>query len=235
MRTIYIEEVIIKAKAPVKNEESFSFYMPKSSPDIITAEEIEAFQPVFLSDVIKHIPHVEVESDSYGQMKAKIGRMSAGFAVTHYAALVVDDLIISDYDLDMINPMDIEKIGVLRGTQAILLGSDAVGGAIVITTKKGKYDPYKMPRFNIKTVVPLGYQKPAEFYSPRYETKEERETGPPDLRTTIYWNPNVTVSSSGEATFDFYSADAPTDYNVMIEGITVDGLIIQSKNKISRR
>jgi hypothetical protein len=233
MRTIYIDEVIIKATAPIKKDYRFSYYMPKvaqSSVNIIDYEQIEEYHPMLLSEIIYHIPFVRVEEG-----KVIIERMSLSMNGTLYAVLIVDDVIIHDYDIDSYDPYSIERIAVLKGTQAAILGGDGAGGAVVITTRKGYAAKDNTPKYNIKTVTPLGYQKPAEFYSPRYETEEQRESGPRDLRTTIYWNPNVIISASGEAGFDFYSADASTSYTIMIEGITSDGMIIQSINSISRK
>ena len=231
LRTIYIDEVVIKAKAPEKKDYSFSYYMPKvnqSSINIIDYEQIEDYHPILLSEIIYHIPFVRVEGG-----KVVIDRISLGMNGTLYAVLIVDDMIIHDYDMDSYDPYSIERIAVLKGSQAAILGGDGAGGAIVITTRKGYIAKDKTPNYNIKAVTPLGYQKPAEFYSPRYETEEQRESGPRDLRTTIYWNPNVIISPSGEAGFDFYSADSSTSYTVLIEGITSDGMIIQSMNSIS--
>ncbi len=233
MRTIYIDEVIIKATAPKKKDYSFSYYMPKvaqSSMNIIDYEQIEEYHPILLSEIITHIPFVRVEGG-----KVVIDRMSLSMNGTLYAVLIVDDMIIHDYDIDSFDPYSIERIAVLKGTQAAILGGDGAGGAVVITTRKGYIPKDNTPNYNIKTVTPLGYQRPAEFYSPRYETEEQRESGPRDLRTTIYWNPNVIISPSGEAWFDFYCADASTSYTVMIEGVTSDGMIIQSRNSISRK
>jgi len=233
MRTIYIDEVIIKAKAPVKKDYSFSYYMPKvnqSSINIIDYEQIEDYHPILLSEIIYHIPFVRVEGG-----KVVIDRMSLSINGTLYAVLIVDDMIIHDYDIDSYDPYSIERIAVLKGSQAAILGGDGAGGAVVITTRKGYIAKDNTPKYNIKAVTPLGYQRPAEFYSPRYETEEQRESGPRDLRTTIYWNPNVIISPSGETGFDFYSADASTSYTVMIEGITSDGMIIHSMNSISSK
>jgi hypothetical protein len=240
MRTVYIEEVVIKGKAPEKNDYSYSYYMPKASLDIMTSEEIEEYQPVYVSDILRHFPNVDVVRDENGASRAIVRRLSyrmpTGGPAFNYAALVIDDIIIHDYDIDnIIDPSSIERIAVLTGSQATLLGGEGAGGAIVITTKKGLTGRKDIPRFNIKSVTPLGYQRPAEFYSPRYETEEQRDNRQPDLRTTIYWNPDVTVSSEGEASFDFYTADANTTYSVVIEGITSDGAIICDKMKISRR
>ncbi|MBE0678704.1 MAG: TonB-dependent receptor plug domain-containing protein, partial [Bacteroidales bacterium] len=233
MRTIYIEEVIINAKAPEKKDYSFSYYMPKvnqSSSNVIDYSKIEEIHPALTSELIYHIPFTRVEGG-----KVIIERMKFSLNETLYAVLIIDDVIIHDYDIDMIDPYSIERIAVLKGNQTSMLGGDGAGGAIVITTRKGS-DAYKeIPKSNIRSFTPLGYQAPAEYYSPRYDIQEQRESGPPDLRTTIFWNPNVTVTADGEAVFDFYTADAPSEYTVLIEGITSDGLIIHSRNSISRR
>ncbi|MRR21411.1 hypothetical protein EG830_00320 [bacterium] len=233
MRTIYIEEVVITAKAPEKKNYGFSYYMPKinqPSNNILDYEQIEELHPALTSELIYQIPFTRVEGG-----KVVIERMKFGINGTVYAVLIIDDMIIHEYDIDEIDPYSIERIAVLKGSQATMLGGDGAGGAIVITTRKGS-DIYKeTPKFNIRSVTPLGYQQPSEFYSPRYDTQEKRESGPPDLRTTIYWNPNVSVASDGVAAFDFYTADTPSEYTVVIEGLTSDGLIIYSRNRISRR
>lgn len=233
MRTIYIEEVIIKAKAPEKKDYSFSYYMPKvnqQSNYMLDYSQIEEIHPISTSELIYHIPFTRVEGG-----KVIIESMKYNLNGTLNAVLIIDDMIIHDYDIDMIDPYSIERIAVLKGAQATLLGGAGAGGAIVITTRKGTSIYKEIPKFNIRTVSPMGYQVPAEFYSPRYDIQEKRVSGPPDLRTTIYWNPNVTATAEGEATFDFYTADAPAEYTVLIEGITSDGLIIHSRNSISRR
>jgi hypothetical protein len=239
MRTVYIEEVVIKGKAPEKNDFRFSFYMPKMNSRIMTSEQIADYQPSSVSDILKYIPHVELVTDEFGMRKVRLGRTSyrlPGGPEYNYAALIIDDIIIHDYDIDnIIDPSDIERIGVLQGAQATLLGSDGAGGAIVITTKQGSGSVNDFPKYNIRKVTPLGYQRPAEFYSPRYDTPEKTDNMQADLRTTIYWNPKVTVSSPGEATFDFYTADSPATYTMIIEGITSDGAIIQYRDKIKRR
>lgn len=233
MRTIYIEGVVIHAKAPEKKDYSFSYYMPgvsQPSNNILDFEQIEELHPAFTSEIIYHIPFVRVEGG-----KVVIERMKYGLNGPVYAVLILDDMIIHEYDIDEIDPYSIERIAVLKGSQAAMLGGDGAGGAIVITTRKGAEVYKEVPKYNIRSVTPLGFLSPAEFYSPRYDTREDRESGPPDLRTTIYWNPNVTITADGVSAFDFYTADAPSEYTVLIEGITSDGLLIHSKNRISRR
>ena len=45
-----------------------------------------------------------------------------------------------------------------------------------------------------------------------------------DLRTAIYWKPNIIFNENGEAYLSFYAADTPTTYEVRVEGITVSGI-----------
>jgi hypothetical protein len=236
MRTIYLDDVVIRGSDPDEKKYRYSFYMPKNTINLISEEQLKSIQPSKVSDIFTYLPFTRIVEDESGKMKVMVERMSQRmFGGNNFAALIVDDMIISDYDIDnVVDPSNIERIAILKGAQATILGSDGAGGAVVITTKRG-YFANDSPVFNIKTVKPLGYQKPSEFYSPRYETPEERLSRRPDLRTTIYWNPNVTVSSLGEANFDFYTADASTTYTLVMEGVTSDGIIIQSVRKISRK
>jgi glutaredoxin len=103
--------------------------------------------------------------------------------------------------------------------------------AFVITTKNGRNAPPKK-KFNKARISPLGFQKPAEFYSPKYESVTSKGDSKPDLRTTIYWKPNLKLDKKGNASFSFYSADTPSTYSIVIEGISDDGKIIYGRDRI---
>jgi hypothetical protein len=81
----------------------------------------------------------------------------------------------------------------------------------------------------------LGYQQPAEFYTPKYDTPEKRNEKTPDLRTTIHWEPVVQANEQGEASFEFFTADEPASYTVIIEGLAEDGSIIRQEGKVRLR
>ncbi|MCD8167547.1 MAG: hypothetical protein LUE93_16505 [Bacteroides sp.] len=84
---------------------------------------------------------------------------------------------------------------------------------------------------NIRIVQPVGYQQAVEFYSPVYATREEKNSSGPDLRSTIYWNPNVQVDRSGIAEVSFYAADPSTHYGIVLEGVSSQGHLINSFQK----
>ncbi|MBO5296314.1 MAG: hypothetical protein J6B03_01835 [Candidatus Homeothermus sp.] len=127
---------------------------------------------------------------------------------------------------------DIASISFVRGGAASVIGNRAPGGTIVIKTKDGKtFSKIREHNPHIAIAKPLGYQKAAEFYSPKYEVTD-RPDGT-DLRSTVYWNPCVRFGDDGKADFEFFTSDNPaTSYTIFIEGITDDGRIITGSSQI---
>lgn len=79
----------------------------------------------------------------------------------------------------------------------------------------------------------VGFQRPKTFYSPKYETKAE-ETGKFDLRSTLFWSPQILVGKEGKSSVEFYTSDAEqTFYNVNIEGINLKGNIVKGASIIN--
>lgn len=151
--------------------------------------------------------------------------------------LLIDDIIIQYENIDhieaLVNVNDIEQIDVLKdGSKTAVFGMRGANGAIAIFTKKGDGGTNKSASFNTISFLPFGYQQPTEFYTPKYDTPERRNAQTYDMRTTIHWQPVVRTDSEGKATFDFYTADDPTSYSVIIEGITRDGNIIRQEKSL---
>ena len=119
----------------------------------------------------------------------------------------------------------------MKGPEVASFGVNSTGGVIVITTKRGKENK-PIPSPHVKTLSPLGYQQPVEFYAPKYDTPGKRNAAGADFRTTIHWQPVVQINSEGKAAFEFYTADEQTSYTVIIEGISVDGRIIRMERKL---
>jgi uncharacterized protein YfaS (alpha-2-macroglobulin family) len=47
--------------------------------------------------------------------------------------------------------------------------------------------------------------------------------GTRDLRSTIYWQPDIITDKEGKASFEYFNADGKGTYRVVIEGIDADG------------
>ncbi|MFD2874299.1 carboxypeptidase regulatory-like domain-containing protein [Mucilaginibacter ximonensis] len=115
-------------------------------------------------------------------------------------------------------PEDVAKIEVVR-TNAAMVNYLSGPGVLILTrlgTSRRTYNP------GIVNISPKGYNKVREFYSPRYD-RPGRASSQPDLRTTVYWNPYLKTDADGNTTFNFFNADGPGTYRVVIEGINADG------------
>lgn len=135
-------------------------------------------------------------------------------------------------------PFDVVKqIDFIRGAEALAFGGgNYKGGIIAITTKDGTEMKKGRPDETIKTFIPLGFQRPAEFYAPRYDTGNGGMGEGTDLRETIYWNPSITIGSNRLARFNFYTGDAPrTNYTITVEGVTTTGEIIHAVKRIEKK
>lgn len=105
-------------------------------------------------------------------------------------------------------------------------------GVILIELKKGGTAHYFRPSLGLATLYPLGYQKPAEFYSPKYDVPDSLQTDKTDFRTTIYWNPQIQTDSTGHAEVSFYTTDMKHDMEYILEGITENGIPCRATGRI---
>ncbi len=125
--------------------------------------------------------------------------------------------------LPSINPADVEGIEILTSDYNLsVLGSDAAGGAIYITTRRG--GGKNPPATNIARIKNAGFSVKKEFYKPDYDDPKTNQQIL-DLRSTIYWNPNINTNEKGQATFSFFNASTPGKYRVTIEGMDAFGNI----------
>ncbi|MCR8561017.1 carboxypeptidase regulatory-like domain-containing protein [Mucilaginibacter sp. BJC16-A38] len=125
--------------------------------------------------------------------------------------------------IDWIETGDIESIEIGFGAHyGAIYGSRAAGGVLIITTKRGKNRKYERYTPGVKTYTVNGFYKAREFYSPQYDNPKTNQKMA-DLRSTIYWNPNVVTDKDGKASFSFFNADGKGTYRVVIEGIDADG------------
>jgi hypothetical protein len=74
-----------------------------------------------------------------------------------------------------------------------------------------------IPKANVVEMSPLGFIKQRSFYLPKYDTQERRNVT--DIRTTVFWDPHLTLDSTGKASRQFYNADGVGSYRVIVEGI----------------
>jgi len=152
--------------------------------------------------------------------------------------IMVDNMKYQMEDLQSISSSDVKLIDILKEPyQTMAYGQDGQNGVICIYLKRGedrKAEPIELKRNQAK-ITPLGYSLPAEFYVPKYQVEDNRQDPLPDLRSTIFWKPNVKSSANGEADVFFYTADSQGPFTIIAEGVTPTGEIIRFQGKMNKK
>lgn len=147
-------------------------------------------------------------------------------------AVFVDGLKVDNSFLTTINSPDVESVEIFfKDGLSNINQMDGTNGVLVINKKKkpkgtsvNLADLQKLiPPPYILQFVPRGYSVAKEFYSPKYVVNKPSNVGI-DLRSTIYWNPQVnTDQTTGAASLQFYNADGVGSYRAVVEGIDKTG------------
>lgn len=127
----------------------------------------------------------------------------------------VPDMILNfDYDA-------LERVEVLKGPSAAVFGMKAGhNGVILIYTKKGENrTPRKIlsPSFDLS-----GHAVEREFYSPKYDVTND-SLHAIDQRSTLYWNPSLTIDDNGRTSINFFNSDSAKRMHITINGLSSNG------------
>lgn len=141
--------------------------------------------------------------------------------------LIVDGAYVDGEFLNTLNYNDVQAIEVLRNVALTsIYGGFGGSGVFLVTTRHGGEtdDPQPIYGRGITTYYSKGYYKARVFYSPQYD-KPNTNKQVADLRTTIYWNPNLLTGKDGKTSFEYFNAGSKGSYRVVIEGIDNKGKI----------
>jgi len=220
MRAVNLSEVTVKAakKTDTQNE-----YYSGLADNVMTSEQLDKYPGMNLLDMLHTIPGIQVTGDKISIRGSMNNPM-----------FLVDNIQMQNMDeISYLTTFDIESIQVFKGASAAIFGSRGGNGVIAITLKKGVAVKVTTP-VSLSHIIPLGYQKPVQFYIPRYEVDSVRNSPHPDLRTTIYWNPKLVADSNGIVHIKFFTADKANNYTVVFEGITNGGEICRYTGILKR-
>jgi hypothetical protein len=125
---------------------------------------------------------------------------------------------------DMISGIPVSDVAYIKVIRPPFMGGSGGGsnGAIAIYTRRGS-DQKSEPGKGLSNNTVTGYTEIRQFYSPNYETFNP-ENEKKDLRTTLYWNPEViTKPGENKVLLKFFNNDVSGAFRVVIEGMTKDG------------
>jgi len=222
MRVVNLGEVTVKA---AKKETNYynSYYYPGTEDALITSEKLKQYpgqgvlQVLIMTMAGIHVVENQKREDgSIGPLFSIDGKLGD-------PNIMIDGMKIQDMnDLKYIILDEVESISLFRSDTTIL-----------ITLKKWEDRKSQKP-ISLTKITPLGYQKPAEFYVPKYDVDSVRLSDKADLRTTIYWNPKLETDDNGNVHVSFYTADKSNNYSVVMEGISSIGEICRYVGMLKR-
>ena len=126
-------------------------------------------------------------------------------------------------DANFISSISVNDVAYIKVFRPPFMGaSGGSAGAISIYTRRGS-DVKAEPGKGLNSSNVSGYSIIRQFYSPNYASFN-KDNERKDLRTTLYWNPQVvTTPLKNKVVLSFYNNDVTKKFRVIIEGMTKDG------------
>ncbi len=99
------------------------------------------------------------------------------------------------------------------------------GVVSIILKSNAEYD--NLSDFHSVNISVSGFDEPRVFYSPRHDISLEKDYKP-DLRTTLYWAPDILLKNRKEQKVTFYNSDNSGRVRIVAEGITDNGIPVSA-------
>jgi hypothetical protein len=217
-----LKEVQIKANRIRKAPEltySANLNGPGHANQVIMGDDLNMNACANVADCLRG-KVMGVMFDADGSPRNTRSLTSIGGGDRAHMKLIVDGVMIEGSHLSELNSNDIYSIEVLRSTAYLAMyGSNAPGGALVITMRRGESRARQTSFSGVITYLFKGFTPTRSFYTPKYSAA----TPLPDTRQTIYWNPNIITGKDGMATIEYLNNDTKGTYRVVVEGIDEEG------------
>ncbi|HXH99503.1 MAG TPA: hypothetical protein VNI52_04490 [Sphingobacteriaceae bacterium] len=229
--TISLDEVKITAEKKPIISRSGNLNGPGMADHVILGNQIENCFNI-LQCIANRTSGIKLEPNGKLYMKRSMNNtFDPALNPLQPMSIVLDGIMISqsgpdqeganEFDiLQSYNSNDIESIEILKSTNfTTIYGTGGYGGVLIINTKIGAKIASATP--GLIKYTPKGFYPSREFYSPNYKSGSSQ----PDLRTTIYWNPQVIVNNGKNMPVEYFNAAGKGTYKIIIEGIDADGNI----------
>jgi len=137
-------------------------------------------------------------------------------------ALLIDGIPSSIEMLNALPPQNVDRIETKSGVENLY--GTAYNGVIAVYTKS--YSNSDRPN-KIQVIKLSGYSRPNDFRAPDYTASKSSASR--DLRSTLYWNPNILLSSDkDDGPVSFFSSDQHGTYRVVVEGVAGNGKLLHA-------
>jgi len=235
-----LKAITVRGQQPTKTEQIISKYVSNEFREgrAASIDFINNFYPNNnrMFDFLKgRFPGVTISGtedvpifDYEGQATLHDNPTDSGGVLTAVPYFYVNEVQTSWEDVKNIPFSDIALIQFLPPPVAMAPFNGGFRGVITVYLKKGD-DFIKPPGIteNYSHFIFNGFSVTREFYSPDYSFRKS-DASVPDLRSTLYWNPQLVADSNGRIHFHFFNSDKAKRFLVVIEGMDQLGRMASS-------
>lgn len=227
MGTVDIEEFVVKAQKYQPEQENITRMYGKGDASLIPSD-IGGFEGYYdIWQLLQgRFSGVSIKPNPMGAPTVTI--RGAGSLNPVSPIFLLDNVPVDAQFISSISPRDLAAVDVFKdGASLAIFGSAGAGGAIAFYTKRGSgILEAGEGVFNLRFP---GYSTAREFYMPKYDQESNAK---PDFRSTLYWNPNVTLSgNSGK--IEFFNSDVVQGYKLVIQGMDKNGKLSYLEKEIT--
>lgn len=233
MKLVQLDGIEVVASKKVEKESPYKSHYSSIFTQALDQEAIERSRVTNLIDLFYQVPGVRVVGNT--NEKYLVIRSSLSLSGDAPALILIDGMEVdAGVAFSSVDISSVARIEVLKSSDAGIFGAKGAYGAVNIILKDASKMEFEVEdKDNTRTITPLGYQQPVEFYSPKYDTPEQKNSPQADMRATVYWKPDLFTGEDGIVDFEFYTSDmSSTTYSVVVEGITQSGKLARSIQKI---
>ena len=227
-----LENVTIRAKKSIKSIDRQmnrdAFHGSRGKRLVVDSLVGEGFHTVM--DLISRVSGVIV-SGAYPNQEVYI-RGIGSISGSNEPLFLYNNVPVEKAFIASLTSREVSFIDVLRGPETAIYGAQGGNGVIAVFSSPLRGQAERKPGI-INYKLP-GYYATREFYSPNY-SKETGIPQIPDLRSTLFWDPNVQMSIDKEKAISFFACDNMGEYTINIEGVTDDGRIVMGRETIRVR
>lgn len=120
-----------------------------------------------------------------------------------------------------IDPLNLKQLDVVK--KRYYLGDLAFDGIVSYTSYKGDLAGFRPPEESLLANY-KGVETKREFFTPRYDIKNNGEETLPDARRVLYWSTKSLSKSDKHWPLEFFTSDIAGEYKIVIQALTSDGL-----------
>ncbi|HEX7847496.1 MAG TPA: hypothetical protein VF476_16965 [Chitinophagaceae bacterium] len=133
--------------------------------------------------------------------------------------VLVDGVPLKDYNkIFSFDPLKVRKLSIVP--RKYLYGTGFFSGIASFETYSGKFENSVVDP-SLTVVDYDGFQMQRKFYSPDHALMNGDKT--PDMRSTLYWAPELVSSTSASTDLHFYTSDLKGKFIVVVEGLSNSG------------